>query len=66
MICGWTGGYGVAVNTGIVVGMGVLVGSMVGTTEEVGVSTEVLVGVDLSRLPDGKQAVRNNTKMRVA
>jgi hypothetical protein len=56
----------VTVKTGIVVGMDVLVGSMVGTIEEVGVSTEVLIAVDLTRLSDGKQAVSNNTRMRVA
>ncbi len=55
-----------AVKTGIFVGMGVFEGRKDGTTEEVGVTIEVLVAVDLSRLPDGKQAVRNNTKMRVA
>ena len=55
-----------AVNVRLVVVMGELVGNMVGTTEEVGISTEVLIGVDLSRLSDGKQAEINNNKMRAA
>jgi hypothetical protein len=65
VICGWTGGYGVAVKVGIGVGMRVLVGRMVGTIDETGVSTEVLVGVGFSRVLAGKQAVISNNKRSV-
>jgi hypothetical protein len=65
VICGWAGGYGVAVNVGIGVGMRVFVGRMVGTEDETGVSTEVLVGVVFSRILAGKQADISNNKKRV-